>query len=107
MGCELDGLLFDDQAADVEVVQPDDAFGVALVAVRYLPCAFGVLPTAALCRVEDGVLAVFDFFGEQGALHPCVGGASVEVQFDALWWRADADFCNVQGVVFDVLSLDS
>jgi len=62
--CELDGLLLDDEAADVEVVQSDDAFGVALVAIRDFPCAFGGFPGGALCWVEDRVFAIPDFFGK-------------------------------------------
>jgi hypothetical protein len=100
-------LLPDNEAADVQVIEPDDAFGGALVAVRDLPgAAFYFFPGGALCWVEGGVSAISDVVGEEGALHPCVGGSSVEVQLDGLWWSANTDFCNIQGVVFNVLGLD-
>jgi hypothetical protein len=51
------------------------------------------------------VSPIFDIVGEEGALHPCIGGSGVEVQLDELRRSADADFCKVQGVVFDVLGL--
>jgi hypothetical protein len=99
-------LLPDDEAANVQVVEADDAFGGALVAVRDLPgAAFYFFPGGALCWVEERVFAIFDVVGEESALHPCVGGSSVEVQLDGLRRSANTDFCNVQGVVFDVLGL--
>jgi hypothetical protein len=39
LGRKLDGLLLDDEAADVQVIQADDAFGGTLVAVRDFPGA--------------------------------------------------------------------
>jgi hypothetical protein len=99
-------LLSDDEAADVQVVEADDAFGRALVAVGYLPgAAFNFFPGGGLLGVEEAVSPIFDIVGEEGALHPCIGGSSVEVQLDELRRSADADFCKVQRVVFDVLGL--
>jgi hypothetical protein len=51
------------------------------------------------------VSAIFDIVGEEGALHPCVGRPSVEVQLDELRRSANTDLCKVQGVMFDVLGL--
>jgi hypothetical protein len=99
-------LFADHEAADVQVVEADDAFGGALVAVGYLPgAAFDFFPGGGLSWVEEAVSAIFDIVGEEGTLHPCIGGSGVEVQLDGLRWIANADFCEVQGVVFDVLGL--
>jgi len=51
------------------------------------------------------VSAIFDIVGEEGSLHPCVGRPSVEVQLDELRRSANTDFCEVQGIVFNVLGL--
>jgi hypothetical protein len=98
-------LLSDDEAADMQVVQADDSFSGAFVAVCDLPgAAFCFFPGGAFCWVEGGMF-ISDVVGEEGALYPCIGRPSVEVQLDGLRWSADADFCNVQGVVFDILRL--
>jgi hypothetical protein len=58
-------LFADHEAADVQVVEADDAFGGALVAVGYLPgAAFDFFPGRGLSWVEEAVFAVFDFVGE-------------------------------------------
>jgi len=52
------------------------------------------------------VTAIFaDIRRKQGALHPGISRSSVEVQFDCLRWRADANFGDVQCVVFDIFNL--
>ena len=90
-------MLLYDQSANVEIICTDDAGCCAFVAVSDLPAAgFVVLPRRAFRRVKDGVAAVFaDVRWEKGALHPGVGRASVEVEFDYLRCRADTDFGDV------------
>lgn len=87
------------------MVRTDGAVCCAFVAVRDLPGVGGVFPGRAFLRIENGVAAVFDVRGQLSALHPGVCGARVEVQFAYLWRCADADFGNVQCVVFDIFDL--
>ena len=58
-GRELNGLVPHNQAAEVEVVCPDDAGCCAFVAVSNLPAAaLGVGPRGAFPRVENSVAAI-------------------------------------------------
>lgn len=96
-----------DQAADIEMICTDNARRCAPVAVSDLPAAVPrVDPRGTFFRVENDVAAVLnDLRREKSALDPSVGRASVEVQFAKLWWCANADFGNVQCVVFDIFDL--
>ena len=124
---ELDGLGFDDEAADVDVVGADGAGGRGAVAVGDLPGGVGgVLERAGFGRVEDGVACRGRGFWEFGGPYlemamelvmcmltvletitcPEISRAGIKVQLKGLAWRADGDWAEVFRVVLLVFGGD-